>query len=88
MHASGNKVDGPKMAWEASGFENFVAGLRYENQDSSWCDPADGPTTVEDALKVVSKYLQSNPDKLHSPPAVLVDKALHEAYPCQKKGGH
>jgi hypothetical protein len=87
MSANGNKVDGVKMAWEASGFENFVASLRYENQDSSWCDPASGETTPEDAFKTVIKYLKDNPDRVKTTPAaVLVDKALHEAYPCTKKG--
>jgi hypothetical protein len=87
MTANGNKVDGMKIAWEASGFENFVAGLRYENQDSSWCDPPGAETSNADAYKTVSKYLKDNPDRVKStPPAVLVDKALHEAYPCTKKG--
>jgi hypothetical protein len=87
MSASGNKVDGLKTAWEASGFENFVAGLRYENQDSSWCDPASGETSAEDGFKTVAKYLKDNPEKVKSSAAaVLVDKALHEAYPCTKKG--
>lgn len=86
MSASGNKVDGPKMAWEVSGFENFVAALRYENQDSSWCDPASGETTIDDALHTVAKYIKDNPDRVKSSSAaVLVDKALHEAYPCTKK---
>jgi Rap1a immunity proteins len=89
MTNNGGKVDGIKMAWEASGFENFVAGLRYENEDSSWCAPASGETTPEDAFKTVVKYLKDNPDKVKSTPAaVLVDKALHEAYPCTKKGAH
>lgn len=87
MNSIGNKVDGLKIAWEASGFENFVAALRYENQDSSWCEPASGDTTYDDAYKTVIKYLKDNPDRVKSSSAaVLVDKALHEAYPCAKKG--
>jgi Rap1a immunity proteins len=87
MSSNGNKVDSMKLAWEASGFENFVASLRYENEDSSWCEPASGPTSNEDAYKVVVKYLKDNPDRVKSTAAaVLVDKALHEAYPCTKKG--
>jgi Rap1a immunity proteins len=87
MSGNGNKVDSMKLAWEASGFENFVSALRYENQDSSWCDPASGETTSEDAYKTVVKYLKDNPDRVKTtPPAALVDKALHEAYPCTKKG--
>lgn len=85
--AAGNKVDGLKTAWEASGFENFIAGLRYENEDSSWCEPASGPTSNDDAYKTVAKYLKDNPDRVKTTPAAtLVDKALHEAYPCTKKG--
>jgi hypothetical protein len=87
LSGNGNKVDSMKLAWEASGFENFVAGLRYENEDSSWCDPASAPTSYDDAYKVVAKYLKDNPDRVKSSAAaVLVDKALHEAYPCTKKG--
>jgi Ssp1 endopeptidase immunity protein Rap1a len=86
MNENGNKVDGLKVAWEASGFEHFVAALRYENEDSSWCEPAGAATTYDDAFKTVAKYLKDNPDRVKSSSAaVLVDKALHEAYPCSKK---
>jgi hypothetical protein len=89
MVASGNKVGSIKDAWEASGFENFVASLRYETEDSTWCEPASGETSYEDAFKTVSAYLKNNPDKVKSTPAAtLVDKAMHEAYPCTKKGSH
>jgi hypothetical protein len=89
MVANGNKVGGLKDAWESSGFENFVASLRYETEDTSWCEPASGETSYEDAFKAVSAYLKNNPDKVKSTAAAtLVDKAMHEAYPCTKKGSH
>jgi len=89
MTDAGNQVDSPKAAWESSGYTNFVAGIRFLNQDSSWCDPAGAETTYEDAFKAVAKYLHDNSEQVSSSPAaVLVSTALHAAYPCVKKGAH
>jgi hypothetical protein len=86
MTASGNKVDGIKTAWEASGFEGIVAALQYEGEDSTWCAPSGGQVSPDDAFKAVDKYLKDNPDRVKTTAAsTLVDKALHEAYPCTKK---
>lgn len=38
--------------------------------------------TLGDAVAVVDKYLQDNPDKLNKRDAVLVREALSKAYPC------
>lgn len=39
--------------------------------------------TVEDAVKVVTHYLQQNKDKLAYPAALLSYTALSQAYPCK-----
>jgi hypothetical protein len=38
--------------------------------------------TLGDAVTVVDKYLQDNPDKLNKRDAVLVREALSKTYPC------
>lgn len=38
--------------------------------------------TLADAVIVVDKYIQNNPDKLNKRDAVLVREALSKAYPC------
>lgn len=86
MSDAGNKVDNSKSAWEASGFENYVAGIRLVNEDMSWCNPPGTESTYEDAFKIVAKYLADHPEKNDSEPAALVNLALKAAYPCGKKG--
>jgi Rap1a immunity proteins len=86
MSDAGNKVDNSKSAWEASGFQNFVAGIRTINQDLSWCNPPGTETTYDDAFKVVAKFLADHPERYDSDPATLVTLALKGAYPCGKKG--
>jgi hypothetical protein len=86
MTDAGNKVDNSKAAWEASGFENYVAGIRIVNEDMSWCNPAGSETTYEESFAIVAKYLADHPEKYDSEPAALVNLALKAAYPCGKKG--
>ena len=86
MSDAGNKVDNSKAAWEASGFQNYVAGIRFVNEDMSWCNPAGTETTYDDAFKIVAKYLADHPERFDSEPATLVNLALKAAYPCGKKG--
>jgi len=86
MSDAGNKVDNSKAAWEASGFENYVAAIRVVNEDMSWCNPPGTETTNDDAFKIVAKYLADHPEKYDSEPATLVTLALKAAYPCGKKG--
>ncbi|HEX9140557.1 MAG TPA: Rap1a/Tai family immunity protein [Steroidobacteraceae bacterium] len=86
MTDAGNKVENTKTAWEASGFQNYVAGIRTLNEDLSWCNPAGTETTNDDALKIVAKYLADHSEKYDSEPATLVTLALKATYPCGKKG--
>jgi Rap1a immunity proteins len=86
MTDAGNKVDNMKTAWEASGFENYVAGIRVVNEDLSWCNPPGTETTYEESFKIVAQYLADHPEKYDSEPATLVTLALKAAYPCGKKG--
>ena len=86
MSDAGNKVTDTKSAWEASGFQNFVAGIRTLNQDLSWCNPPGTETSADESFKVVAKYLADHPERYDSDPATLVTLALKAAYPCSKKG--
>jgi hypothetical protein len=45
------------------------------------------PETVnlDQAIRVVRKYLEDHPEKLHLPAAKLVIEAIKTAWPCQKK---
>lgn len=55
-------------------------GFRIGDSSTKICTP-NGATLGELAL-VVSKYLNQNPEKLHSPPEYLIIDALSTAFPC------
>jgi hypothetical protein len=39
--------------------------------------------TNQQAVRIVIKYLQANPEQLHFPGSTLVIRALHKAFPCK-----
>jgi Rap1a immunity proteins len=41
-------------------------------------------TGSEQAIRIVVKYLNSHPEKLHKDAHILVVEALREAFPCSK----
>jgi hypothetical protein len=47
------------------------------------CSPTPS-VKVDDLIKVVLKFLNSHPDRLHEPYPSLVLAALSEAYPCKR----
>lgn len=48
------------------------------------CFPEQG-IAVEQAVRVVLKYLNDHPEKLHMDDAILVAVALADAFPCRKQ---
>ena len=46
------------------------------------CTPAEGVTTGQ-AARVVTKYLDSHPERLHLRAYLLVVEAMREAFPCK-----
>jgi hypothetical protein len=45
------------------------------------CIPAD--STPAQAVRIILKWLDAHPEKLHYPIYVLAEFALHDAFPCQ-----
>jgi hypothetical protein len=64
----------------------IVAGVLptapYLNEPVRFC-PTNG-VTGQQGLKVLIKFLDRYPERLHQPIAVLAIDAFHEAWPCQK----
>jgi hypothetical protein len=68
----------------------YVAGTRgaidtwkiWENIDSGICVPNE--VTLGQSIKVVVKYLETNPDKLHLSASSNVLNAFADAFPCEK----
>ena len=69
----------------------YVAGTRgaidtwktWENIDSGICVPKE--VSLGQSIKVVVKYLEANPDKLHLSASSHVLNAFAEAFPCEEK---
>ena len=57
-------------------------GVSGRTSNGEACAPADVVTTRE-ATKVVMKYLDGHPEKLHVLATALILYALREAYPCK-----
>jgi|HubBroStandDraft_1064217.scaffolds.fasta_scaffold168636_2 hypothetical protein len=66
-------VDSQAM-WEA--FEH----VEKNYEQFHYCMPA--AATNEQALKIVVKYLDDHPERLHEPANILILEALHKAFPC------
>ncbi len=67
----------------ASGnYSGYVTGVADATNGLFWCNP--GNITYNQEFKVVSKYLNNNPEKLHLKAVDLVVQALTEAFPCKK----
>jgi hypothetical protein len=71
----------------------FVQGVDFEtlyvkvNTNQEIPKPFCRPKEVENAqlVKIVLKFIRSNPEDAHEPTAVLIISALAKAYPCSNK---
>ncbi|NEX63358.1 Rap1a/Tai family immunity protein [Noviherbaspirillum galbum] len=62
-------------------FSGYVIGVA--DASSYWCPPSKGLTQGQ-LHKIVGKYIDNNPQKLHMPAASVVMLAFKEAFPCPK----
>lgn len=46
-----------------------------------YCSPKNA--TLEQDMRIITKYLKDHPEKLNAPGAVLVIEALRQAFPCK-----
>jgi hypothetical protein len=60
--------------------EMFVMAKILGQLPPSYCMPAE--VTEKQAVRIVMKYLQNHPEKLHYPRTNLVYRALAQAFPC------
>ena len=60
----------------------YVAGLTFATSGQLFCPP--NAVTVEQGIRVVVNFLQSNPQRLHEPFGALALAALAKAWPCRK----
>ncbi len=58
----------------------LVQGVAYVS--SSYCSPEE--VTISQDVRIVVKYLEENPEKLHLHAARLAEDALTKAFPCKK----
>jgi len=76
---------------DAGDYEGDAQGLIKELQQGiyspgstiggwRWCEPKG--MTLGQAVDVVTKYLRDNPQLRHHGGALLIVKAMHEAWPC------
>jgi len=62
------------LIWDAADSKRAFTGIHG-------CIPAE--VSFNEAAKVVIKYLNDHPEKLHMADTVLIRTALVEAYPCK-----
>ena len=74
--------DNSKDPFMVALYDGYVTGVADTLYDISWCSP--GNITIGQVLKIVSKYLNNNPENLHFSAYSLVEQALKEAFPCKK----
>ena len=61
--------------------QGIVFGVFDARKDLSFCPPSKAP--LGQGVKILAKYLENNPDKLHLPATVLAELSFKEAWPCQ-----
>jgi Ssp1 endopeptidase immunity protein Rap1a len=66
-------------SWRAGICDGLVAGVMYASP--TVCHDPD--VTLGQSLRVVEKYLQEHPEKLHLNGSKLTDEALSQAFPCK-----
>ena len=90
-------ISGNKLAENMQEYNKFLAGVEYsygasasfsayvtgvaDTIDNLWCSSSS--VTVGQIVKVVSKYLENNPEKLHLSASSLIMAALMQAFPCE-----
>ena len=60
----------------------FVLGVSDINDRKFSCPPQNGTVSDAQMVKVVRKYLEEHPEKLHNTGHLLVGTALYQAFPC------
>jgi len=65
------------------GYIQGISQLNRLNSLNEFCPH--GKVTLHQEMRVVHKYLQSHPERLHEGKIVLVLDALKEAFPCKKE---
>jgi len=76
---------------DASYCLGFITGIMTMTDEVQTANPKyaklpcypDGTMTAGQAARVVTKYLNSHPEKLHRDAHILVIEALREAFPCK-----
>ena len=68
---------------EVNAFMSYVLGVFDTSNNIFWCIYSSNINTAQVA-KIVIKYINNNPEKLHLCAATLVINALSEAFPCKK----
>jgi hypothetical protein len=60
-----------------------VAYQHFPNQTQVlFCDPRDGTTGMPKFVRIILRYLQTHPERLHLYSTALAIEAMQEAFPC------
>lgn len=63
-----------------AGYRDAVAMMQYATKQNLVCMPEEGG--LEQAVRVIVKWLEDNPKQLHFHEGILVLDALRDAFPC------
>ncbi len=74
--------DNSTSMYSVGKYHGYITGVGDATAGIIWCPT--GNVTIGQVLKIVSKYLNNNPEKLHLEASGLVEEALKNAFPCKK----
>lgn len=63
-------------------YMSYTLGVADSTYNILWC-PESSKINTAQVAKIVSKYLNNNPEKLHRDASSLVINALMQAFPCE-----
>lgn len=67
-----------------AGFDDLSAVYSYfEDDPRTFCVPTE--VSREQLIRVLVKYLQDNPARLHENRAILLNDAISDAFPCEQE---
>lgn len=78
----GNYISSSEAA-DASLFQGYVAGVYEYGENVYFCTP--DKTRLIQLTDAVTNFINKNPSLRNKPAANLVDQALMDAFPCNKK---
>jgi Rap1a immunity proteins len=74
-------VESPRLTAEYAYCLGTLDGLTFFSREAGICPPEEG--TMAQAVRVVVRYMEARPERLHEPFRQLAVDAMRAAWPCK-----